>query len=564
MKKLIALALSVLMIFTCFVGCKDKVNEDLANAVAYLENMYQTGSKDEPINLMMDKDVLSVVTIDGVSYTVEWAVTVTEGASDAVKIVESDTENCVKIDIPDMPEADILFTATATVKDKKDNSATAEFAFKVAGLNVATNVDVEAILNEAYALEQGKSMAEPVTLTGKITSVDTPYSAQYKNVTVTIVMEGFDDKPIKCYRLAGTGADTLAVGDTITVTGTIANYQGTIEFEQGCTVSTIVKADGTAVQAPAGSGSGSSGSGSSGSGGSGSGGSGSGGSGSGGSGSGTTSTPSTTTLPTTNKSAATIMNEAYALAETAFLPYKATLKGEVISIDDGPKDAYNKTVITVTMKVEGKTIICYEMSGSKVNEVAVGKTITVTGAIKNHYGKIEFAYHKESGTEVVLNDVTGTAAAQLQVSVVDVPEVGVAYKFGFFSTSKNNTYYATGEMATGNQKYYMATTTTASLAADVYLENTTGGYYLYTMVGGAKKYYNIEATADGQHVNAVFSSTPGMVFVYDTEKKTLVTSTELVKKGESDKFVFGTYDVHTTIGASGASYDNTYYCRFYK
>ena len=57
------------------------------------------------------------------------------------------------------------------------------------------------------------------------------------------VIEGYDDKPIKCYRLAGDGADGLAVGDTITVTGIIANYQGTIEFEQGCVVKEIVKAD---------------------------------------------------------------------------------------------------------------------------------------------------------------------------------------------------------------------------------------------------------------------------------------------------------------------------------
>ncbi|MBQ8267069.1 MAG: hypothetical protein IJZ21_01615, partial [Clostridia bacterium] len=205
MKKIIALALCALMILTTFVGCKDKTNEDLVNAVAYLENMYQTGSKDEPMVLSVDKDVLSVVTVDGVSYTVEWAVTVTEGASDAVKISESDTENCVKIDIPDMPEEDILFTATATVKDEKENAEVAEFSFKVNGIEVA--VDVEKVLNDAYALEEGAKMESEVTLTGKITSVDTPYSAQYKNVTVTIVIEGYDDKPIKCYRLAGDGAD---------------------------------------------------------------------------------------------------------------------------------------------------------------------------------------------------------------------------------------------------------------------------------------------------------------------------------------------------------------------
>lgn len=40
----------------------------------------------------------------------------------------------------------------------------------------------------------------------------------------------------QCYRLSGEGAETLAVGDTITVSGTIKNYKGTIEFDKGCTL----------------------------------------------------------------------------------------------------------------------------------------------------------------------------------------------------------------------------------------------------------------------------------------------------------------------------------------
>ena len=195
MKKIIALALSVLMILTCLVGCKGKTNEDLANAVAYLENMYQKGDKDEVMEMLLDTDVLSVVTIDGVSYEVEWTVTVTEGASDAVKISESEEENHVLIDVPDVPENDILFTATATVKDEKGNAESVNFSYKVTGVGAENTLSFEEILNEAYALEEGKKMEGEVTLTGKITKIDTPYSEQYKNVTVTIVVEGFEDKP---------------------------------------------------------------------------------------------------------------------------------------------------------------------------------------------------------------------------------------------------------------------------------------------------------------------------------------------------------------------------------
>ena len=43
MKKIIALALSVLMILTCLVGCGEDAAEsgNLDNAIAYLENMYK-------------------------------------------------------------------------------------------------------------------------------------------------------------------------------------------------------------------------------------------------------------------------------------------------------------------------------------------------------------------------------------------------------------------------------------------------------------------------------------------------------------------------------------------
>lgn len=394
MKRIIALVLCLAMLLT-FAGCKGKTNPDLVNAKDYIVNMYQTGSKDEPMLIGVDKEVLTVVTVDSKSYNIEWAVTVTEGASDAVKISESETENCVIIDIPDLPETDILFTATATVKDEKDRTEVAEFSYKVKGIAVDNGTDVGAILNDAYALEQGKSMSEPVTLTGKIKSIDTPYSAQYKNITVTIVMEGYDDKPVQCYRLTGTGADTLAVGDTITVNGTIINYKGKVQFDAGCTVGAIVKGEGTAstptgttnptTSTPAGTTNP------------------------------TTSTPTGTTNPTTSTPTelklvtdkAKILNDAFKLGRNETTPYIAQLEGKVISIDKAYNDQYGS--VTVTIAVDGKNIQCYNMKGTGANKVKAGDTITVRGVIKNFYyddddttGTVEFTYDAASGTEVVM------------------------------------------------------------------------------------------------------------------------------------------------------------------
>ena len=106
---------------------------------------------------------------------------------------------------------------------------------------VVMPTDPTEIVEAAYALAQGDSFPSAVELTGIISSVDTAYSTQYSNVTVTIdvldadgnVIEG---KAIQCYRLKGTGADVIAVGDTITVSGILKNYGGKIEFDSGCTL----------------------------------------------------------------------------------------------------------------------------------------------------------------------------------------------------------------------------------------------------------------------------------------------------------------------------------------
>ena len=562
MKKIIALALSLLMILTCLAGCgEEATSEELTNALAFLDNMYQTGKKDEPMVLGTDKDVLTVVTVDGVSYNVEWTVEVTEGDKDAVKVSESDTKNCVKLDIPDLTETDILFKATATVKDADGNTASTSYSFKVKGIEIANDeADIETILNDAYALAEGGKMEEEVTLTGKITSIDTPYDAGYKNVTVTIAIEGFEDKPIKCYRLAGEGADTLVVGDTITVTGVIINYKGTVEFEQGCTVKAITKADGTTTvtpddttSTPGGTTSTPSGNTST--------------------PSGTTSTPSgTTSTPSGSTSLklvtdqAKILKDAFALGKNETTPYIAQLEGKVISVDKEYSEQYGS--VTVTMTVGGKNIICYNMKVSGVSggsKVKAGDTITVRGVIKNFYyeetdatGKVEFTYDSASQTEVVLQKLVVGKVENKTLAVVDSPVVGTAYKFGFFSTDKNATYYAIGGMS-ATATYYMATSTEASLAIDVYLEQASGGYYLYTMIDGKKKYMNIKST--GSHVNAVYEDAPGAVLKYDTEKKTLVVNA--VKNGEEDEYAFGTWGTYVTIGTTQTAKDG-YFCRFYK
>ena len=83
----------------------------------------------------------------------------------------------------------------------------------------------EAILNALYALNDNESLEGSFTLTGKITALD-----NYNNPT--IVVEGFENMPVYCYKLVVSNA----VGDVITVTATsMKNYKGTYEF-MNCTL----------------------------------------------------------------------------------------------------------------------------------------------------------------------------------------------------------------------------------------------------------------------------------------------------------------------------------------
>ena len=191
--------------------------------------------------------------------------------------------------------------------------------------------DPAKIIPEAYALEEYETLPYDSVLTGEIISIDEAYSTQYKNITLTIAVEGYEDQPIICYRLKGTGAENLAVGDVISVFGMIKNYKGDIEFDTGCTLYTLAPAP------------------------------------------------------------EQIVEEAYALEEGAELPYEAILTGKIVSIDEAYSAQYKN--ITVTMAVEGcedKPIVCYRMKGEGVENLKAGDTITVAGTIKNYYGKIEF------------------------------------------------------------------------------------------------------------------------------------------------------------------------------
>ena len=88
----------------------------------------------------------------------------------------------------------------------------------------------KALVDRAFALAQGEQI-EGVTLTGVVTSSQ-GYSEGYNNATFYLQVQGTDGaKTIYCYRVkpATTRTDVVE-GEQLSLTGTIQNYKGTIEF----------------------------------------------------------------------------------------------------------------------------------------------------------------------------------------------------------------------------------------------------------------------------------------------------------------------------------------------
>ena len=297
---------------------------DLKAARSYLFMMY----KNSPETTLTDYTVVGVVNIGGVEYPIEWT-----ADSDTVKIVYGE-DKMVTVDVDEKNPEEVSYKLTATIKNAEGEIAKpVVFKHKVPAALILEGLSYEEIVAAAYTLEDGVALEETQRLFGTVVKIDTPWSDEYKNITVTIQIGDLADQPIQCYRLSGEGAETLAVGSEITVEGTLKNYKGTIEFDKGCVLvgfGEIVSQQG-------------------------------------------------------------ILDAAYKLEDGVSLTAPTALVGEIVSIDTPWSDEYKN--ITVTIVCDGKTeqpVQCYRLSGEGAATLAVGDEIAVAGTIKNYKGTIEF------------------------------------------------------------------------------------------------------------------------------------------------------------------------------
>ncbi len=232
-----------------------------------------------------------------------------------------------------------VITVEGTIKNY---NGTIEFDSGCALIGMGDQKDFTALLDAVYSLESGLSMTSPSTVTGVVTKIDTAYSPDYKNITVTIVLNGDEARPIQCFRLVGEGIENLSVGDVLTVTGTIKNYNGTIEFDAKCTADYIYSANNEqAIE-----------------------------------------------MPTTVEG---IIETAYSLESGKGLPESCTLTGVITSVDSAYDAAYSNVTVTIVVNnMTDKPVQCFRLKGDGADTIAVGDTITVTGYIVNYNGTVQF------------------------------------------------------------------------------------------------------------------------------------------------------------------------------
>ena len=326
MKKFLAMLTALMLCLTMFAGfaAAEETDENLLSAKALLDFMYKNKTRGKVTTTPEDYQVVSQLMIDGVKYPVEWTVDL-----DTIKIVPAE-EGKALVDLDDENPKDAAYTLTATVTSPEGKTISVSYERIMPA--VILEMSYADIVAAGYKLDDGAAMSKPQRLFGTVTKIDTAWSDEYKNITVTIQVGDLADQPIQCYRLSGEGAEKLAVGDQITVEGTIKNYKGTIEFDKGCKLIGF----GEIV------------------------------------------------------SQAAILDAAYALESGAAMSAPTALAGTIVKIDTAWSDEYKN--ITVTIVCDGKeeqSIQCFRLSGEGAEKLAVGDEIGVVGTIKNAKGNIE-------------------------------------------------------------------------------------------------------------------------------------------------------------------------------
>ena len=442
-----------------------------------------------------------------------------------------------------------LITVTGIIKNYKgtiEYDAGCIMTERVSGGGVAQGPSSDAvkILADAAKLNPGEKLPYRATLTGTIYSVDTPYSSEYGNVTVTMVVNGVR---IQCYRMVGDGASLIRETDTITVSGIIENYNGKLEFGAKCNLDSWSKGPRNVNYGPLSEG----------------------------------------------VAYKMYLNQA-GIGKTIYFNGKVS-GSRLSSTTNGAKGAD-----VFAEKVAGKGLRLYYMDGNTKTYLEMEEYLNDKGQYRGSAKvsttpSVYWVYDSYMGIYVVnlpnagkyflgtystyetfsaswIGYVDGTIASSspqyiakfikssevseeapsdtvVQGTPVENPQVGTGYKFGFQQNQLDGKPFLgfNGKMAA---TYYFGTAEAIADMVDVYLEETDDGYYIYTKSGSTKKYLDIvPRDNDPTKVNVVMQTSGNhTVYLLNNEYKYVYATVA------GSEWYLGTYGQNSSISASKTSY----------
>ena len=221
MKKLLALMLAIVLVFSAFAACDTKtpggtdednaVVYDLDSATAYVEALY----KEDLATTAVDFTVVPQVMVGGVTYQVSWSVD-----TDKVTVTVADGKVVVDVDEKSPEEVKYKLTATVTAGDGTSK-------------DVSINCKIPKYAVNSHAEYMAAAQDDELTIEGIVVAINSKDAGNKYNhlfLADTSVTGGY-----YCYSITQDPVKDLGiqVGMTVKVTGPMAPYSGMQEIKNG-------------------------------------------------------------------------------------------------------------------------------------------------------------------------------------------------------------------------------------------------------------------------------------------------------------------------------------------
>lgn len=506
MKKIISVLLILVLCVGVLAACNN-VPADLESAKTLLNKTYNTAGKGQENKITADKELTTIIAVDGARYQVAWEVKITTGKDGAVILTDSEKENSRLLKLVDQSE-EVHFTLIATITNADGKSVTQEiacYAPKIEKVEIPTSEiflynpnDKLYVTAETY-LYKSSSGTEKMEL---VVSADSGKAValtvrENKDGTVTFVTS--DNKYLYC--------------DGTNVKFVDAEDEYTIFIIEGAEGGSYIK--------------------------------------------------SVNGKYNDNNQYLELYSgylTCYGLSSSSNVNLYTFQMVEAKVCEHEFKDV---AAVEATCTTAGSTA---GKECTKCGYTTGVETIKVLGHDWGDWEIVKEATETEDGTRKHTCKRCNESAEESYklaktewVKVNKTPVEGTAYKFALTQVNLDNkVLYATGAMS----GYFFATTENVSEAADLYVESVEGGYKLYFEVDGAKKYINVYEYWNENNAKVASSqklvdtAEEASVFVWNAELNiyTVTLTNDLSGESKTTTYYLGTYSDYNTISASSTYY----------